>query len=72
MSNGEYKEIHDSYMHIRVMLNAFDTQRGGIDRFEVTERKLKELILERDKYRNIVDLLHNQLVEINEMLREPV
>jgi len=36
-------EVSDAYLRVRTLLNAFDTKPGGVDRFEVTENKIKDL-----------------------------
>jgi hypothetical protein len=55
------KNLSDAYLRIRELLNAYDTQAGGADRFEVTERKLKELIDEnaalRERLAQLVEVL---------------
>jgi hypothetical protein len=38
------RELSDAYLRIRQMVNAWDTQPGGADRFEVTEGKIKEML----------------------------
>lgn len=38
------KLTSDAYLRIRKLVNAFDTQDGGTDRFEVTEKKIQELV----------------------------
>jgi len=38
------RELRAAYVRIRTLLAAFDTKPGGTDRFEVTEKRLKELI----------------------------
>jgi hypothetical protein len=43
LRSGE-KEISDAYLRVRGLVGAWDTKPGGTDRFEVTERKIKELI----------------------------
>ena len=38
------KEISDAYLRIRKLVGAWDTQEGGVDRFEVTESIIKKLV----------------------------
>lgn len=38
------KEISDAYLRISQLVGAWDTQEGGVDRFEVTEGKIKKLV----------------------------
>ena len=38
------KEISDAYLRIRKLVGAWDTQEGGVDRFEVTESAIKKLV----------------------------
>lgn len=45
------KETSDAYLRIRELVGSWDTQKGGVDRFEVTENKIKDLIRERDEAR---------------------
>jgi len=40
---AEAKELHEAYMRIRELVEAWDTKPGGVDRFEVTESKIKAL-----------------------------
>lgn len=37
------KELSDAYLRIRTLVDAFDTKPGGVDRFEVTENKIRTL-----------------------------
>lgn len=37
------KEVSEAYLRVRTLLNAFDTNHGGANRFEVTENKIKQL-----------------------------
>ena len=41
------KELSDAYLRVRSLVNAWDTKEGGSDRFEVTERHIKEIIAAR-------------------------
>lgn len=45
----ETRKLGDSYLRIRKMLKAYNTNYGGHNRFEVTEKALRDLIEERDK-----------------------
>lgn len=38
------KELSDAYLRIRNLVGAWNTVHGGIDRFEVTENKIKMLL----------------------------
>lgn len=38
------KEISDAYLRIRKLVGAWDTQKGGADRFEVTESAIRKLV----------------------------
>ena len=38
------KEVSDAYLRVRKLLGAWDTQPGGADRFEVTERAITKLL----------------------------
>jgi hypothetical protein len=40
------KELSDAYLRIRALVNAWDTQPGGIDRFAVTEQRVSALTRE--------------------------
>lgn len=37
------KELSEAYLRIRTLVNAFDTNKGGENRFEITENKIKDL-----------------------------
>lgn len=39
------KSLSDAYLRIRELVGAWDTQHGGMDRFDVTENKVRELKL---------------------------
>jgi hypothetical protein len=36
-------ELSDAYLRVRRLVNAWDTKAGGVDRFEVTERRIAKL-----------------------------
>ena len=38
------KEISDAYLRIRKLVSAWDTQEGGMDRYEVTESAIRKLV----------------------------
>ena len=38
------KEISDAYLRIRKLVGAWDTQEGGVDRFDVTELAIRKLV----------------------------
>ena len=58
MSNNEDKEMHESYLRIRAILNAFDTNHGGANRFEVTERRAQECA-DAEKLINAIKQFYN-------------
>lgn len=37
------RELSDAYMRIRTLVGAWDTKFAGVDRFELTEQKIKDL-----------------------------
>lgn len=37
------EDLSDAYLRIRRLLGAWNTKHGGVDRFEVTENKIKDL-----------------------------
>lgn len=43
------KQISDAYLRIRTLVDAWDTNEGGENRFEVTENKIKDLKKQVDK-----------------------
>lgn len=48
------REVSDAYLRIHNLVKSFDTKPGGSDRFELTERRVKGLIAERDALRDQV------------------
>lgn len=51
----ETRKLSDSYLRIRKMLKAYNTNYGGRNRFEITEKALKDLIEERDSLQRLLD-----------------
>jgi hypothetical protein len=54
-------ELSDAYVRIRKLVNAWDTKPGGTDRFEVTERRIQDILNERNKLYKYIDLLKSLL-----------
>lgn len=44
------KIISDAYLRVRTLMNSFDTNFAGENRFEVTENKIKELKADRERF----------------------
>lgn len=65
VSTSDEDDMHRSYMRIREMLRAWDTNHGGQNRFEVTERRLAEVIAQRDEYlrrlQSIANIAHERI-----------
>jgi len=60
-------ELSAAYLRIRCLVEAWDTEHGGANRFEVTERCIKDLIKERDALKNEVYHLKDRLKAIKDM-----
>lgn len=45
------KQVSDAYLRVRSLVGAWNTNRGGEDRFEVTENCVKDIIKKRDQLR---------------------
>lgn len=56
------KELHDAYMRVRGLLDAWETKTGGTDRFEVVERKIIEL---KDKVTHLERLRNEHVRQIS-------
>lgn len=43
------RELSEAYLRVRALVNAWDTNHGGEDRFEVTEDKIKQLLADKER-----------------------
>jgi hypothetical protein len=54
-------ELSDAYLRIRKLVNAWDTKPGGTDRFAVTEKRIQDILNERNKLYEYIDKLKTLL-----------
>lgn len=59
------KELSDAYLRIRSLVGAWDTNHGGENRFEMTEKAVADLLAKIEEQRVEIDSL-NKLVIANE------